>query len=114
MILSIVSYERKNIIFYDKNLKLRKNNYFNNVFCNQTFSYCCFLSIFKKCFNFDQSRLIFSGKTFSTTHTVSNFESKFFNGWNRQNNLLKRQIKKKKNYIWKLFTYCQLQKVLLK
>ena len=30
MILSGVFYERKNIIFYEKNLKLRKNNTFNS------------------------------------------------------------------------------------
>ena len=30
MILSIMSHERKNMIFYEKNLKLSKNNTFNN------------------------------------------------------------------------------------
>ena len=30
--LSVVSYERKKIIDYEKNLKLTKNNTFNNVF----------------------------------------------------------------------------------
>ena len=29
MILSVVSYERKNILFYKKNIKLTKNNTFN-------------------------------------------------------------------------------------
>ena len=28
---------KKNIIFYEKNLKLAKNNTFNNVFCNTIF-----------------------------------------------------------------------------
>ena len=37
--LSDVSYERNNIIFYKKNSKLMKNNTFNNVFCNRTFPY---------------------------------------------------------------------------
>ena len=34
MLLSVVFYERKNIIFYEKNFKLMKNNTFNDVFCN--------------------------------------------------------------------------------
>ena len=34
MISSVTSYERKKIIFYKQNLKLRINNYFNNFFCN--------------------------------------------------------------------------------
>ena len=29
-----MTYEEKNIIFYEKDLKLTKNKYFNNVFCN--------------------------------------------------------------------------------
>ena len=40
----------KNIIFYDKNLKLRKNNYFSNVSCSWTFSYRCLLTNFLKIF----------------------------------------------------------------
>ena len=40
MILSIVFHERKNIIFYEKNLIFMKNDTFNNVFCNKFFSYC--------------------------------------------------------------------------
>ena len=59
MILSIVSYGIKNIIFNEKNVQLAENNYFNNVFCNRTFSYC---PILKKCFNHDKSWLILSGK----------------------------------------------------
>ena len=34
IILSVVFHERKNIIIYKKNLKLSKNNTFNDVFCN--------------------------------------------------------------------------------
>ena len=34
IILLAVFYERKNIILYVKNLKLTKNNTFNNAFCN--------------------------------------------------------------------------------
>ena len=39
MILLVVSYERKNIIFHDKNFKLTKNNTFKNDFCNRLFPY---------------------------------------------------------------------------
>ena len=34
-----MSYERKNIIFYGKNLKLTKNNTIDNFFCNKIFAY---------------------------------------------------------------------------
>ena len=44
MISSVVSYERKNIL-HTKNLKLTKNNTFNNVFCNRIFPYFCFAPI---------------------------------------------------------------------
>ena len=37
IILSIISYERKYIIFYEKNLKLTKNSTFNNVFLIEFF-----------------------------------------------------------------------------
>ena len=43
-----MSYERKKIIFNDKNLKVTKNNTFNNVFSNTFFSYYPFLPIFHK------------------------------------------------------------------
>ena len=47
MIISIGSYERKNIIFYKKKfLTHRINNYFNNFVWNLTFSYCRFFPIF--------------------------------------------------------------------
>ena len=46
IILPVVSYDKKNIIFYEKNLKLTKNNTFNNVSCNKIFPYNRFLSIF--------------------------------------------------------------------
>ena len=39
MIFSIMSYERKNIIFYEKNLKATKNNTFINVFYNRILPY---------------------------------------------------------------------------
>ena len=65
--ISVLSYERRNIIFYDKNLKLWKSNYCNNVFCNWTFSYYRFLPICKKNFNFVKSWPIFSRIPFSTT-----------------------------------------------
>ena len=37
IISSIVSYERENIIFHGKNLRLTKNNTFNNVFAIEFF-----------------------------------------------------------------------------
>ena len=37
MILSVVSRERKNIIFYGKNVKLTENNTFDNVFVIEFF-----------------------------------------------------------------------------
>ena len=58
---------KKNIIFYEKNLKLSKNNTFNNVFCNRIFTYYPFLPIFWKWFDFDKLWLIFSGNIFSLT-----------------------------------------------
>ena len=47
MILSVVSYEIKNI-FYERNLRLTKNNTFNNAFGKRIFSYYRFLPIFQK------------------------------------------------------------------
>ena len=35
MILSVVPYQRKNIIFNEKNLKVTKNNILNNGFCDK-------------------------------------------------------------------------------
>ena len=52
MILLVVSYERKNIIFYEKNLKCTKNNNFNIVFLNIIFPYYHFLQFFKKFIGF--------------------------------------------------------------
>ena len=46
MILTIVFYERENMIFYGKNLKLTKNNTLNNFFCDRIFPYNIFLPIF--------------------------------------------------------------------
>ena len=46
MILSVVFYGRKTIIFYEKNLKLTENYTFNNFLRNRT--YHLFLPIFKK------------------------------------------------------------------
>ena len=46
MILSVMFYERKKIIFYEKYLKLKKNNTFNNAFCNRIFIFYRFLPIF--------------------------------------------------------------------
>ena len=48
MILSIVSYERKNIFFYEKHLKLTINNTFDNSFYDRIYPYYRFLPIFQK------------------------------------------------------------------
>ena len=47
IILSVVFYERKNIILNEKNFKLAKNNTFDNVFCKRIFHYYRFIEIFK-------------------------------------------------------------------
>ena len=70
IILSVMSYKRKNIIIYEKDLKLAKSNTFNNVFCNRIFLYYCFLSTFLKLLGFYKSWLIFSRELFSTTVLV--------------------------------------------
>ena len=46
VIFLVVSYERKDILFYEKNLKFSKNNTFDNIFCNRIFPYYRFLPIF--------------------------------------------------------------------
>ena len=49
MILSIVSYEKKNIIiFYENYSKLTKNTTLNNLFRHRIFPYYPFLPILKK------------------------------------------------------------------
>ena len=48
MILLVVFYGRKNMSFCEENLKLTKNNTFNNVFCSGIFTYYRFLPISKK------------------------------------------------------------------
>ena len=40
--------KEKNIIFCEQNLKLTKNNTFNNVICKRIFSHYWFFPIFKK------------------------------------------------------------------
>ena len=46
--LPILPYERENIMFYEKNLKLAKNNTCNNGFCNGIFPFYRFLANFQK------------------------------------------------------------------
>ena len=62
MLLSIVIYEKRNIIFYTTNLKLTKKYTLINVFCNRIFRYYQFLPIFWKWLNFHKSWLIFLEK----------------------------------------------------
>ena len=45
MILSVRFYGRKNMTFYEENVKFPKNNTFNNEFCNRLFPYYRFLPI---------------------------------------------------------------------
>ena len=45
-ILSVVAYKRKNIIFYEKNLKLTKNNTSDNDSCNTILPCYRFIPIF--------------------------------------------------------------------
>ena len=47
IILSVVSYARKNIILYEKNLKLAKNDTFNNVFFIEFSRTTAFYQFFK-------------------------------------------------------------------
>ena len=46
IVLSAVSYERKNIIFYENKFNLAENNTCNNVVCNRISPYYRFLPIF--------------------------------------------------------------------
>ena len=48
VILLVLPYERKKIILYEIQLKLKKNSTFNNKFFNRTFPYYHLLPIFKK------------------------------------------------------------------
>ena len=77
MILSVVPYEIKNMIFNQKNLKLTKSYSFNNVFCNRIFPYCPFFPNLKKLLDFHESWFIFSGKIFSTTLLCQILKVKF-------------------------------------
>ena len=60
MILSVMSYERKNIIFYGRNLKFTKKNTFDHFFVIEFFSYYRFIQIFQKSLDFHKLWLIFS------------------------------------------------------
>ena len=71
MILSVMSYESKNSIFYKNNLKPTKNNTFNNVLCYQIFPYYFFendwISI---------NHGLFIRKNIFYNSTIYNFENK--------------------------------------
>ena len=67
IILSVVSYEMKNITFYEKHLKFTKNNTFNNVFCDTIFSRYRFLPTFQTFLDVHESWLIFLGQISSKT-----------------------------------------------
>ena len=78
MILLAVSYERKNIIFYEKNLKLTKHNTFNNVFYNRIFPYNFLLPIFLKMIELSSIISYFLGENIPYNYPVFNFEYKVF------------------------------------
>ena len=59
IILLVVSYKWKNIIFHEENFKLTKNNTFNDVFCNRSFPYYRSLLIIQKLLGFHESWIIF-------------------------------------------------------
>ena len=67
MTLSVASYVRKKIIYFEKNVKLTKNKTFNNSFFKTIFLYFHSLSIFLKLLDFNKSWLIFSGEIFFRT-----------------------------------------------
>ena len=50
--LSVVLYESKNIILYEKNVKLTKNNTFINIICNGIRPHYRFLPNFSKMIGF--------------------------------------------------------------
>ena len=62
MILPVVFYERINIIFYEQNLNLTKNNNFNNDLWNRIFPYYRFLPVFKNDWIFINHGLFIRGK----------------------------------------------------
>ena len=75
MTLSVVPYERKNILVYEKNFKFTKNNICSNVFfLNKIFPYYRFLPIFKKCSDFHKSWLFSEIENILHNSTLSNFE----------------------------------------
>ena len=57
---------KKEIIFQEKNLK-QKNNAFNKFYFYLNFFSYCLMPNLKKWYDSDKSRIIFSGKRFSTT-----------------------------------------------
>ena len=63
-----VVFWKKNIVFHGKNLKLTKNNTFNNVFYNRVFPYYRLLIMFWKWLNFHKLWITFRGKYFLQLH----------------------------------------------
>ena len=59
MILSVVSFERKNIIFYKKNFKHTKNNTINNTFVIEFFLTISSYQFFKNYYIFINHSLFF-------------------------------------------------------
>ena len=100
IILSFVSSERKNIN-YQKIVKLKKNNNFNNVFGIFLFFFTITAYRFlKKWLDFNKSWLIFFAENILYSSTVSNFKSKAGSGWSRYNDFPKRNFFFLNNYTW--------------
>ena len=73
IILSVL--RKKKISFYERNLKIMKNNTVNNVFCDRIFLHYRFFLIFKKLLDFYELWLIFLKETYFYKH---NYICRFF------------------------------------
>ena len=67
IILLVMSYERKNIVFYKKNLRLTKKILLIVFFVIEFFLTIASYQFFEKCLDFYKSRFNFLWNTYSTT-----------------------------------------------
>ena len=75
IILSVVPYERKNVIYHEKNSKLTKINVFNDVVCNRIFFVIGSYKFFKNYWIFIKYGLFFGGNILYNS-AVSNIDNK--------------------------------------
>ena len=73
MILSIVSYESRKIILYEKNFELTKNNTFNNISFNRIFPQYRLLPVVKKKLDFHKLLFFVSFQIFSIKNFFFSF-----------------------------------------